>query len=80
MSFNWGKVAQIALVSLAEAPAIAQASGQTNHVQAAVDTLNSAASIASTIITDKNQLLEAQASYNAAASLIKVFAAFENTK
>lgn len=77
MAFNWGTALNIALVGLAETAQVGAQIGTEDHQTAAVDALNAASQGASAIITDPTQLAEAQASYLAAASIIKLIFAFK---
>lgn len=80
MAINWGLVAEIATVGLEETATLTPQIGSEDHLTAASQALQAAGQASSAIITDPTQLQEAQASYNAAASILKLIAAFQKKK
>lgn len=76
MAFNWGLVAELATVGLAETAQLAPQFGSEDHITAANQALQAAGQAAAQIVTDPQQAQEAQAAYAAAGAIISLIGVF----
>lgn len=80
MSFDWGKIAQIAVLGLSETASLVPEFGSADHETSANDALNAAAGVASQVLTNEGQRNQAAAAYLAAQSILKLVFAFTKKK
>lgn len=80
MSFNWGLVAELALVGLTETAQLAPVIGGEDHITAAGQALQAAGQASQAIITDPTQQQQAKNAYQAAAAVLNLIAAFQKHK